>query len=111
MNAFSLDRDAWAEVQASRSRHGPKQTRLRRSLLFTRVRTGLIAEQARGVSSVVEDREAQLAQARGIGDRLDLDDLVVPDRELEHKEQPTMAGHDDPYGTIHKSGPRGLGAP
>jgi hypothetical protein len=38
-------------------------------------------------SSVVEDRKAQLVEVRGVGDRVDSDDLAVPDRETEDEEQ------------------------
>jgi hypothetical protein len=48
-------------------------------------RTGTRRLTGRG-SSVVEDCKVQLAQACRIGDRLNLDDLVVLDREIEHKE-------------------------
>jgi hypothetical protein len=60
-------------------------------------------------SSVVEDRKAQLAQARGIGDRVDLDDLAVPDRETQDEEQPTMPDPDDSYGSVHERRSHSLG--
>jgi len=34
------------------------------------------------LSSVVQDRKAQMAEARGVGDRFDLDDLATYDREI-----------------------------
>jgi hypothetical protein len=60
-------------------------------------------------ASVVQDRKAQLAEARGVGDRVDLDDLAAYDREIEDEEQPTMPGHDESYGSVHESRPRSLG--
>ena len=60
-------------------------------------------------SSVVQDRKAQLTEARGVGDRFDLDDLAAYDREIEDEEQPTMPGHDDSYGSVHESRSRSQG--
>ena len=37
-------------------------------------------------SFVVQDRQIKLAQAHGIGDRLDLSNLAVPDGEIEDEE-------------------------
>ena len=54
-------------------------------------------------SSVVQNRQVELAQARRVGDRVDLDDLAVPDRETEDEEQPSTPGHDDSHGSIHES--------
>jgi hypothetical protein len=34
-----------------------------------------------------QDRQVELAEARGIGDHVDLDDLPAPDREVEYAEQ------------------------
>src|SRR5260370_6756465 len=62
-------------------------------------------------SSVVEDRKAQLVEVRGVGDRVDSDDLAVPDRETEYEEQPSTPGHDDSHGSVHESRSCSLGTP
>ena len=59
--------------------------------------------------SVVQDRQVELAEARGVGDHVDLDDLAACDREIEDEEQPTMPGHDESYGSVHESRSRSLG--
>src|SRR6266699_4893530 len=70
----------------------------------TRRQTARGANSARRSRSlVVQDRKAQLAEARGVGDHVDLDDLAVCDREIEDEEQPTLPGHDESYGSIHQS--------
>ena len=51
----------------------------------------------------------QLAQTRGIGDRLDLDDLSAYDCEIEDEEQPALPGDDESYRSIHESRPRSVG--
>ena len=46
-------------------------------------------------SSVAEDRQLELAKALRVGDHIDSDDPLAPDREAEHEEQPhTRGGHD-----------------
>src|SRR5437588_10388318 len=55
------------------------------------------------LSSVVEDCKVQLAQACRIGDRLNLDDLVIPDREIEDEEQMSTRRHNSCHGSIHES--------
>ncbi len=54
-------------------------------------------------SSVVPDRKAQLAQARGVGDHVDLDDLAACDREIEDEEQMSTRRHNSCHGSIHES--------
>ena len=56
-----------------------------------------------GGSSVVEDCKVHLAQSCRIGDRLNLDDLVVPDREIEDEEQMSTRRHNSCHGSIHES--------
>ena len=73
------------------------------TVFWSRVSTGLTAEQTGGGSSVVEDCKVQLAQACRIGDRLNLDDLVVPDREIEDEEQMSTRRHNSCHGSIHES--------
>ena len=60
-------------------------------------------------SSVVQDRQVELAKTLGVGDHVDLDDLPACDREIEDEEQPTMPGHDESYGSVHESRSRSLG--
>ena len=55
-----------------------------------------------------QDRKAQLAEVRGVGDRFDLDDLAAYDRETQDEEQPTTPNHDESYGSVHESRPRSL---
>ena len=45
------------------------------------------------------------------GDRVDLDDLAVPDREIEHEEQPSTPRHDESHGSVHESRSRSPGTP
>src|SRR2546421_3520101 len=76
----------------------------------TRRQTARGANSARRSRSlVVQDRKAQLAEARGVGDHVDLDDLAVCDREIEDEEQPTLPGHDESYGSVHQSRSRAQG--
>src|SRR5438874_2010098 len=56
-----------------------------------------------GGSSVVEDCKVQLAQACRIGDHLNLNDLVVPDREIEDEVQTFTRRHNSCHGSIYKS--------
>ena len=50
-------------------------------------------------------------EVRGVGDRVDSDDLAVPDRETEDEEQPSTPGHDDSHGSVHESRSCSLGTP
>jgi hypothetical protein len=79
--------------------------------LFDRVWGRVMGIPATVGSSVVEDRKAQLAEALGVGDHVDLDDLAACDREIEHEEQPSTPGHDESHGSVHKSRSRSLGTP
>jgi len=54
-------------------------------------------------SLVVQDCQIELAQARGIGDRLDLSDLAVPDGETQDEEQVPTRRHDERHGSVHES--------
>ena len=62
------------------------------------------------VPSLVQGRKAQLAQACGVGDRVDLGNLAVGKRELEDEEQTALPSYDESYRTIHESRPRSLSA-
>ena len=59
-------------------------------------------------SLVVQDCQIELAQARGIGDRLDLGDLAVPDGETQDEEQVPTRRHDERHGSVHESRSRSL---
>lgn len=59
-------------------RHHRKTQRNQRSLADETVDGRTIG------SLVVEDCQVELAEARGIGDHVDLDDLPAPDREAEY---------------------------
>jgi hypothetical protein len=52
--------------------------------------------------SVIEDRQVKLAQAGGVGYRVDLDDLPVCERESEYPEQPSTRSHDDSGRAVHE---------
>lgn len=49
-----------------------------------------------------EHRQVELAEARGIGDHVDLDDLPAREREAEHPEQPSTRNEDDSHRTVHE---------
>ena len=53
-------------------------------------------------SSVAQDRQVEQAEARGVGDHVDLGDLPACDRETEDEEQLSTRGHDDSYGSVHE---------
>ena len=53
-------------------------------------------------SSVVEDRQFELAKALGVGDHVDLDDLPACDREAECPKQPSTRSHDNSHRPVHK---------
>ena len=53
-------------------------------------------------SSVVEDRQVELAKARGVGDHVDLDDLPVREREPEDPKQPSSWSHDGSDRPVHE---------
>src|SRR5215207_7628051 len=61
--------------------------------------------------SVVEDRQIELAEARGVGDRVDLDDLPIPDREAEYHKEPSTRSHDDSRGSVDERRSCGPGSP
>ncbi len=88
-----------ADTRARADRAVPDRPPTRRPL--TRAATGV-------GSSVAQDRQVELTEARGVGDHVDLDDLPACDREIEYEEQPTMLGHDDSYGSVHESRSRSL---
>ena len=48
-------------------------------------------------SSVIEHRQVELAEALGIGDHLDLDDLAVRDGETECSKQSSTWSHDESH--------------
>src|SRR5829696_4139856 len=52
--------------------------------------------------SVVEDRQVELAEALGVGEDVDLDDLPPPDREAHDRKRPSTRSHDDSYGSVHE---------
>src|SRR5215217_167005 len=52
--------------------------------------------------SVVEDRQVELAEARGVGEDIDLDDLPPPDREAHDRKRPSTRSHDDSRGSVHE---------
>src|SRR6059058_6095402 len=60
---------------------------------------------------VVEDRQVNLAEARGVGDHVDLDDLPTREREVEYPKQPSTRSHDDSYSTVHERRSCEMGKP
>jgi hypothetical protein len=60
-------------------------------------------------ASAVEEGQVQLVEALGIGDRVDLDDLAVPDLEVQYHKEPSTRGHDDTHGAVHERRTRGPG--
>jgi hypothetical protein len=61
-------------------------------------------------ASAVEEGQIQLVEALGIGDSVDLDDLAVPDLEIQHHKEPSTRSHDDPHGAVDERRSRGPGA-
>ncbi len=59
--------------------------------------------------SVAEEGQIELAQARGVGEYVDLDDPPVPDREAEDHKEPSTRGHDDSHRPVHERRPCGPG--
>jgi hypothetical protein len=53
-------------------------------------------------ASVVEDRHVEPAQARRVGEDVDLHDLSASDREAHNRKRPSTRGHDDARGPIHE---------
>src|SRR5215204_1184283 len=53
-------------------------------------------------ASVVEDRHVEPAQARRVGEDVDLHDLSASDREAHDRKRPSTRGHDDARGPIHE---------
>src|SRR5262249_23907008 len=53
-------------------------------------------------SSVVEDRQVELAKARGVGHDLNLGDLPALERELEHPQQSSPRSEDESYRSINE---------
>ena len=91
---------AHAELHG-RMRHFPTLLRLRP--VPDLIPTYEVAELLNLGSLVVQDCQIELAQARGIGDRLDLGDLAVPNREIEDEEQVPTRCHDECHGSVYES--------
>jgi hypothetical protein len=75
--------------------------------------TGLsCAAWPRRCASVVEDRQVELAQTRGVGEHVDCDDLVAPDREAHDRKRPSIwKPRNDTRGSIHEHPLYELGTP
>src|SRR5205823_705474 len=58
----------------------------------------------------VEDRQLELTQALGIGDYVDLGDLVARDREAQHHHELSTRSHEQSHGSVDERRPRGTGA-
>src|SRR6266487_3504638 len=54
----------------------------------------------------VEDSRCDPADARGVGDRVDLDDLAIGDYETHHGDGPFTPKSDHPGGAVHQRGPQ-----
>ena len=60
---------------------------------------------------VVEDRQIELPETRGVGDHLDLGDLPVGERDAERPKQPSTRGQDGAHRTVDERRPCELRAP
>ncbi len=52
--------------------------------------------------SVAEDGQVELAEARRVGDHVDLGNLVVLDRETDGEAQLSTGGHDDSHRAVNE---------
>ena len=53
-------------------------------------------------ASVVKDRQVEPAEARGVGEDVDLDDLASPEGEAHDRKRPSSRNHDDSRGSVHE---------
>ena len=52
--------------------------------------------------SILEYRQLELAEAFGVGDYVDLDDLPASDRKTECTKQPSTRSHDDSHRSVYE---------
>jgi len=62
-------------------------------------------------SSVAQDRQVELVEARGFGDQVDFDDLAARDREAEDDTRPSALSPHKSHGSVHQRQLCSLGTP
>ncbi len=65
----------------------------------------------RRLASVVEDRQIELAEACGVGEYVDFDDLPARDREAEYDTRSSAGSPHGPSGSVHECQLSGPGTP